>query len=166
MQTFKDAKGRTWDVSLSVAAVKRIKALTGCDLLDLLSGGQAAESVKRVILSPIAACDVLYAAVRPQTEAAGVTDEEFGECLAGESLAAGINALLDEVEFFFGVTQGPAAARTIAAMRAKKAEATAKIFEKASQRTLAIDAQRIVDEAMGSDSPTDSPASSEWIPDR
>ena len=166
MQTFKDAKGRTWDVSLSVTAVKRIKALTGCDLLDLLSGGPAAESVKRVILSPIAACDVLYAALRPQTEAAGLTDEQFGEALAGESLAAGISALLDEVEFFFEVTQGPAARKTIAAMRLKKAEAATRIFAKASQRTLAIDTQRIVDEAMGLDSPTDSPENSELTQDR
>jgi hypothetical protein len=149
-----------------VTAVKRIKALTGCDLLDLLSGGLAAESVKRVILSPIAACDVLYAALRPQTEAVGVTDEQFGEALAGEALAFGINALLDEVEFFFEVTQGPAAAKTIAAMRLKKAEAAARIFEKAAARTLAINTQRIVDEAMGSDSSTDSPENSESTPDR
>jgi len=131
---FKDKTGRSWDCTLSIAALKRIKTMLDVDLLDLLAGGSVAEGVKRVILSPQSACDVLYVAVKPQADAAGLTDEQFGELLAGQTLADGLADLLTEIEVFFEATQGPEAAKALRAMIAKRDQIAASVWTQARER--------------------------------
>lgn len=131
---FKDKTGRSWDCTLSIAALKRIKTMLDVDLLDLLAGGCVAEGVKRVILSPQSACDVLYVAVKPQADAAGLTDEQFGELLAGQTLADGLADLLTEIEIFFEATQGPAAAAALRAMRTKRDQIAASVWTQAREQ--------------------------------
>ena len=158
---FKDKSGRSWDCTLSIAALKRIKTMLDVDLLDLLAGGSVAEGVKRVILSPQSACDVLYVAVKPQADAAGLTDEQFGELLAGHVLADGLADLLTEIEVFFGATQGPQAAAALRAMIAKRDQIAASVWTQARER---IEAEPLPSLPGGSSGA--SPANSESIPAR
>ena len=158
---FKDKSGRSWDCTLSIAALKRIKTTLDVDLLDLLAGGSVAEGVKRVILSPQSACDVLYVAVKPQADAAGLTDEQFGELLAGQVLADGLADLLTEIEVFFEATQGPEAAKALRAMRAKRDQIAASVWTQARER---IEAEPLPSLPGGSSG--GSPANSESTPAR
>ena len=158
---FRDKTGRSWDCTLSIAALKRIKATLAVDLLDLLAGGAVAEGVKRVILSPQSACDVLYVAVKPQADAAGLTDEQFGELLAGQTLADGLADLLTEIEVFFGATQGPAAAAALRAMRTKRDQIAASVWTQAREQ---IEAEPLPVIPGGSSG--DSPENSESTPAR
>ena len=49
--------------------------------------------------------DVLYAAVKPEADAKGVTDEEFGRAMSGDAIEMATTALLDEVIDFFPETK-------------------------------------------------------------
>lgn len=95
--TFADRAGRTWDLTLNITAVKRVKALTGVNLFDALGGklmAELADDLVRLV-------DVVYAIVEPQCKALNITDEAFGESLGGESLDCAIQAFLGALSDFF-----------------------------------------------------------------
>jgi hypothetical protein len=96
MQTFRDNAGRTWAVSVDVAAIKRVRALAGFDLLSVVDG----KAVDRLIADPVLLCDVLCAACRPEAERLGVTDEDFGRAMAGDAIDHATQALLEELVSF------------------------------------------------------------------
>ena len=50
---------------------------------------------------PVLLVDLLYCICKVQADAAGVTDEEFGAGLAGDSIQAATDAFLDELIDFF-----------------------------------------------------------------
>lgn len=96
MQTFRDNAGRTWAVSVDVAAIKRVRALAGFDLLSVMDG----KAVDRLIADPVILCDVLCAVCRPEAERLGVTDEDFGRAMAGDAIDHATQALLEELVSF------------------------------------------------------------------
>ena len=96
MQTFRDNAGRTWTVSVDVAAIKRVRALAGFDLLSVLDG----KAIDRLIADPVLLCDVLCAVCRPEAERLGVTDEDFGRAMAGDAIEHATQALLEELVSF------------------------------------------------------------------
>jgi hypothetical protein len=96
MQTFRDNAGRTWAVSVDVAAIKRVRALAGFDLLSIMDG----KAVDRLIADPVLLCDVLCAVCRPEAERLGVTDEDFGRAMAGDAIDHATQALLEELVSF------------------------------------------------------------------
>ena len=96
MQTFRDNAGRTWAVSVDVAAIKRVRALAGFDLLSIMDG----KAADRLIADPVLLCDVLCAVCRPEAERLGVTDEDFGRAMAGDAIDHATQALLEELVSF------------------------------------------------------------------
>lgn len=108
MHSFKDRNGKTWEVSLSVSAVSRVKAITGLDLLDLREGG----AIEKLANDPILLANSLYAVCKPQCDQQGITDEEFGEGLCGDSIERASDAFMEEyVDFFPNATQRKAMRR-------------------------------------------------------
>jgi hypothetical protein len=97
MQTFTDAAGRTWSLAVNVDAIKRVKALAGVNLLDVVEG----KLIERLVTDPVLLCDVLYALAKPEADAKGVTDEEFGRSMAGDAIDLATQALLEELVSFF-----------------------------------------------------------------
>lgn len=97
MPTFTDTRERSWTVEINVSAVKRVKSLTGVDLLDVGEGGVLAE----LATDPVRLCDVLYALCKPQADAADVSDEAFGEGLAGDAIERATGAFLEALIGFF-----------------------------------------------------------------
>ena len=97
MRTFKDNAGRTWTISLTVSAVKRVRDLAKIDLLDLANG----RVIERLSADPVTLCDALYAACKPQADAEGITDEAFGEAMAGDAIEHASKALVEELIQFF-----------------------------------------------------------------
>ena len=96
MQTFRDNAGRTWTVSVDVAAIKRVRALAGFDLLSVIDG----KGIDRLVLDPVLLCDVLCAACRPEAERLGVSDEDFGRAMAGDAIEHATRALMEELVSF------------------------------------------------------------------
>ena len=97
MPRFKDNKGREWVVEVTVAAVKRVRSLTGVDLLDIESGAL----LRSLLGDPIALVDVLYAVCQPAAAEIGVDDGDFGEALAGDAVASATDALIEGLVGFF-----------------------------------------------------------------
>lgn len=98
MASFRDMKGRTWNVEVHAAAIKRVKAETGLFLPHLID--LSGEDAKKVLSDPIALFECLCSLLRPQLEQRGVSEEEFGEALDEASCVAAAEALLEAVIFF------------------------------------------------------------------
>jgi hypothetical protein len=118
-KVFADAGGRKWEVGISVSTLGRVKSLAGINLLDVVDRGSTL--LDDLANDPISLCNVLFAIVKPQADALGVTDEQFGEALLGDSIADATDALIQAIIDFF-----PKARRSLlqkAFDRAKKIQA-------------------------------------------
>ena len=105
MRTFKDNSGRTWTVELNVHQMKRIRARLGVDLVNVIAldaGGKVkVDLVDRIANDPCLLVDILWVCVEDEAKAAGVSDEDFGRSLAGDSIECATAAFLDELVDFF-----------------------------------------------------------------
>jgi hypothetical protein len=105
MKSFTDNKGRTWTLEVTVATVKRVRALCRVDLNSIVeldkNNKPSAELLERLSSDPVLLVDVLYAICKPQADKLGVSDEDFGEAMAGDVIEHATTALLEEVIDFF-----------------------------------------------------------------
>lgn len=97
MKTFKDNEGRTWTVSVNIAAVKRVKSLLNINLLDAIEG----KLIEELSSDPVMLCDVIYVICKPKADENKVTDEQFGRAMGGDAIATATTALLEELVDFF-----------------------------------------------------------------
>lgn len=141
MGTFKDTAGREWTITLTIGALKRIRSVAGLDLMPLFGGQdkQESEAVRTLLLDPMRMADVVYAALKPQLDEAGIDDEAFGELLAGPVLAAAAEAFLDAATVFIGATQGQAAAGFLRVATEKRDEARKAAWSQAAMKLAEVD---------------------------
>ncbi|MFH1022129.1 MAG: hypothetical protein V1809_01930 [Planctomycetota bacterium] len=97
MKTFKDNAGRTWAVAVDISAVKRVRSLLDVNLLDVLDG----RLIERLAGDPVLLCDVIFALVKPEADAKGITDEDFGRAMAGDVVEQATTAFLEALTDFF-----------------------------------------------------------------
>lgn len=97
MRAFVDASGKSWPVAVNVEALRRARDLAATDLMGVLSGPLLTDLARDYVLL----CDVLFAVLKPEADRRGVAREEFSEAMSGESLDAGLDALLGELADFF-----------------------------------------------------------------
>ena len=126
MKTFQDNAGRTWTVSVNVDAVKRVRSLLEVNLLEAVEG----KLIERLRDDPILLCDVLYVVCKPEADAAGVTDEQFGQGMAGDAIDHATAALLEELVGFFRKGRRELLAKALARL----SEVETKAIAVASQR--------------------------------
>ncbi|MCC7105929.1 MAG: hypothetical protein IT307_12365 [Chloroflexi bacterium] len=96
MRSFKDNQGRQWSVEINVTAIKRVRGLTGEDLMQVIEG----TLIEKLIRDPVLLCDVVYAICKPEADARTVSDEEFGKAMAGDAIEAATTAVLEELVGF------------------------------------------------------------------
>ena len=105
MRQFTDTKDRAWDVELNVRQMKRVRDILGIDLVNVIQAGKdgavATDTLDRVANDPILLVDILWVLCEGQAKAAGVTDDDFGSSLAGDSISDATRAFLDELVDFF-----------------------------------------------------------------
>ena len=105
MRQFTDTKERAWEVELNVRQMKRVRDVLGIDLVNVIQAGRdgtvATDTLDRVANDPILLVDILWGLCEGQAKAAGVTDDDFGSSLAGDSIADATRAFLDELVDFF-----------------------------------------------------------------
>jgi len=99
MKLFADNAGRNWTLSLTIDAAKRVRGLLGVNLLELDAGDPPL--LTKLGTDVILLCDVIYCLVKPQADAAGVSDEQFGAALGGEAIHAAQTAFYEELSDFF-----------------------------------------------------------------
>jgi len=96
MKTFQDNAGRTWTVSITIDAIKRVRGLLDVDLLEVVGG----KLIDRLITDPVLLCDIVYAVCKPEADAQSVSDEDFGRAMAGDAIEHATTALLEELVSF------------------------------------------------------------------
>ncbi len=99
MHSFVDNANRTWEITINVAAVKRIRGLLGVDLYSLVDDGF--KSLSQLVSDPVNLADVLYCLCKDQAAKIGVSDEDFGRALAGDVIAQAADAFVEELIDFF-----------------------------------------------------------------
>jgi len=101
MKTFTDAAGRTWTISLTIDAVKRVRDLLDVNLLEPESGDPPL--ITRIGTDVIMMVDIIYCLIKPQAELQNITDAEFGQALGGEAVKSACDAFYAEmIDFFRG----------------------------------------------------------------
>jgi len=156
MKTFTDNSGRVWSVTINVGAVKRVRDACGINLLDAVGG----TLIQQLIDDPVLLADIVYCLVKDQADAAGITDEQFGRCLAGDAIDAATAAVLEELVDFF-----PLRRRTVLRKALEKARALEAMGIEAAGRYLDSDLpqramQERIDELLASRPNAPSTASS------
>lgn len=105
MRSFKDNQGRSWQIALNVYEMKRIRAILGVDLVNVITldkaGDIKVDLVDRIANDPCLLVDILWVIVEDQAKEEGVSDVDFGSSLAGESITGATEAFLDELVDFF-----------------------------------------------------------------
>ena len=105
MKSFTDNKDRVWEVELNIRQMKRVRDILGIDLVNVISankdGSVSTDTLERVANDPILLVDILWVLCEGQAKAAGVTDDDFGSSLAGDSISDATRAFLDELVDFF-----------------------------------------------------------------
>lgn len=121
MHTFQDKNGRNWTLTVNIGAMKRVRALCGIDLFNLieLEDGKnpKADVLNRLASDPILLVDVLFAVCQTEADARGIGGEEFGSAMTGDTIEAATNALLDEIVDFFPAAKRRTFQKLLAASR-------------------------------------------------
>ena len=180
MKTFTDNAGRTWTIALTIDAAKRVRGLLNVNLLELeqpwVSPSSAVASAKaeplltRLGTDVILLCDVVFALVKPQADAAGVTDEQFAAALGGDVILAAQTAFYEELVDFFRKLGRTDLAKAVDAQRRMIDLAVRRIETRIDR----LDLEATIESALGAVSErsesirgelsTNSPLSSESIP--
>ncbi len=98
MQTFKDEQGRTWKLKATVNAIQRIKDQADVDLLRLLDDKTI---IGEAISNPVTFVAMLWAWCEPEAMTHGVSPEQFGELIYGDTFDAALTAFQLELPSFF-----------------------------------------------------------------
>lgn len=164
MHQFTDRAGRRWLIQIDVSTIKRVRSITGVNLLDIVAG----ELIERLSNDPLILADVLFAVIQPQAVTQGITDEAFGQGLAGNAIAEATTALLEAMVDFFpepkGRLIGKAATKYQQVQTKALAMIEAKIDSPALETQLLRQLENELQLPMSNDSSTESPELSESIP--
>ena len=105
MHIFTDNKGRKWDIVLNVNQMKRVRAVLGIDLVNVITldakGEVKVDLIDRIANDPCLLVDILCVLTEKQAASLGVKDIQFGESLAGDAIEDATKAFLDELVDFF-----------------------------------------------------------------
>lgn len=97
MKEFTDVEGQKWEISVNVAAVKRVRDLCKIDLLEASS----ADFWDKIANDIVQLVDIIYVVCKPQADKLQITDEEFGRRMAGDTIRFAYDAFLEELINFF-----------------------------------------------------------------
>ena len=146
MKVFADSTNKQWEISLTIGSAKRVKSLVGIDLLQPESGDPPL--LTRLGTDEMLLCDIIYCLVKPQADAAEVTDEHFGGLLGGEVILAAQTALYEELIDFFQQRGRTDRSRAVAAQK----QMIELAIQNADQQIAQIDLSAELSKASGSSS--------------
>ena len=160
MKTFTDNAGRTWTVAINVDAIKRVRALLDVDLLEIVDG----KLIERLIRDPVLLCDVVYVLCKPEADTKGVSDEQFGQAMAGDAIEHATKVVLEEL---VGFSPSPRDRATLQRVLKTTYEVMDKARDVIEARLDSGELDRVIEHALqtAGNSSGSAPASSASIPD-
>lgn len=97
MASFKDCKGREWPIVITIGVVNRIK-----DKADLRYAlDDKMKMFQEIVSDPCKLADTVFAILKPQADAAGVSLEDFADALDGDVIYAMASAFESALSDFF-----------------------------------------------------------------
>ncbi len=159
MKTFADNEGRTWLIAINVRAVKLCRALVDVDLYGLAGDGFA--GLGRLLGNPVQFVDALFVLCQAQCKERGLSDEDFGAALGGDSLQRAADAFVEELIDFF---PDPRVRTGLKKVMELSRTVQTKLLEEMETRAASVDADSIARQLIASSG--SSPASLESIPNR
>ncbi len=116
MKTFTDRTGREWTIDANVTSLRRVRSLVGVDLMQMVTPrGEDEAVIVKLLRDPCLLVDVIYAICKPDADRQRISDEAFGQAMAGDALDAATQALLEELPDFFPSRRDRERARRILA---------------------------------------------------
>jgi hypothetical protein len=100
-------------VAVNVDAIKRVRTLCEVNLLEIVEG----DLLGRLANDPVLLCDVLYAVCKPELDAKGISDEDFGRAMGGDVIEAATAAFLEEMVGFFPSPKRAVLAKALGKLR-------------------------------------------------
>lgn len=143
---FTDRRGRAWSVDVDIVSVRAIRQQLGVDLTDLLNG--RADALQQLVDDPEKMVDALYLICQEQCELQGVTPEQFGRALAGETIDAAVDAFMVGLAYFFRKGQREVVLAMIQKIRQTQDRLTAKALEALESDRVTQAIERQADEAL------------------
>ena len=147
MKTFTDSAGRTWTISITVDAIRRVRDLVGVNLADVTEG--APPLMTRLATDIVLLCDVIYAIAKPQADQQSVTDEQFGQALGGDAIQAAHDAFWEALADFFRHLRRADQVRAIE----KQQKLIGAAVAAADKQIEGIEIDRLIDQAMAEGEP-------------
>ena len=120
MKTFKDNAGRSWTLIVNVAAIKRVRSLLDVNLMEAVEG----DLLEQLSTDPILLCDVVYVLCKPEADQQNVTDEQFGQAMAGDAIEHATTALLEELVDFFPLARRRVLQKALTKLKAVEEKAS------------------------------------------
>lgn len=155
MHSFKDTAGRAWTISIHVTAVRRCRALVDVDLYKLVDA--KFEGLGKLLSDPCSLVDVLYVLCKDEADKLGVSDEDFGRGLGGDSLELASNAFLEELIDFFPDARIRAGIKRVIEKGRDLGDRIAKLsMMKLDALDLDAEARRLIDSSGNSQEPSGS----------
>jgi len=125
MSKFKDDKGREWTLVLNYHIASRIEDELEIPLLSKL---------QEVEFSPRHCVEMVWMLIEQQAEKKGVTPEDFGGSVVGETLEHLSDALLDCIAFFYKGLN-PQQARLLTNMKEMRRQFTQQVLDRMEDTT-------------------------------
>lgn len=162
MAEFRDNSGRTWRVSLAVPDLKPLRAI-GVEVGKLLDANM--KGLAALLDDPELLVAALFVLCSGQAEKAGVSEEDFGRAMGGDSLDHGSDAFVEALADF-SRSQSRAVIRALAA---KTKAVMGLVSQEALQELAKLDPTELTQlilrgASISSSSATSSPESSESTP--
>ena len=114
MRVFIDEENREWNIHITTMSLKRVFEHSGFDIADLSNG----KAVELFTGQTTYLLDVLWPLVRTEASTKGVSMENFGDAIRGDSVDRAIDVLREELLGFF-----PSKKRAMAVPLLKKIDA-------------------------------------------
>lgn len=133
MATFTDNAGRQWTPAIDIDALRRVREGLALNLMDVLKPGGAA-----ALEDPVRLVDTLYLILKPATDAAGVTDEDFGRSLCGQPIDDAAGALLEALADFLPPARGALVRKAIAGVRGLDREIVRQVGDRLDEAVAAV----------------------------
>lgn len=100
MQSFVDNAGRTWEIAINVATVRKLRGSPlKLDLMQVVANG--ADGLGKLLGDPVTFVDMLYVICQEQADKHGISDEDFGRAMAGDAIQQAAEMWLEELISFF-----------------------------------------------------------------
>ena len=132
MQKFVDSHGRVWVIEINAAVIKRVRALTGINLYEVVDG----ELMEKLESDIVLFCDLLYAICKPQADRDQISDEQFGEGLAGDVIDEATTAFIEAMLQFLPERHRHRTRRAVAKQQRTQSRLNQMIVNKLDDETI------------------------------